>query len=206
MSVFNVVRPVVTLVCGLMLSASFALQAATFEEGKDYITVAGIAETQQPVLREFFSYNCPHCYKQEPLMVSTIALLGKEVAFERTPVGAGRPAWELSQLAYYVAQKLKMTQQVHETIFKQIHEKGEPFTRPEQVKAFFVSQGAKADDVDAAMNSVDAKFTVMNYDSQAELAGLKGVPALLVNGRYMLTSTAHSPEELAQLVKFLANK
>ena len=56
------------------------------------------------------------------------------------------------------------------------------------------------------MNAVDAKFTVMNYDSQAELAGLKGVPALLVNGRYMLTSTAHSPEELAQLVKFLAAK
>jgi|GEM_PF-4827740 len=56
------------------------------------------------------------------------------------------------------------------------------------------------------MNSVDAKFTLMNYDSQAELAGIKGVPSLLVNGRYMLTSTAHTPEELAALVKFLAAK
>lgn len=206
MRIVNVVRPVVALMCGLMLSASIALQAATFEEGKDYITVAGITEAQQPVLREFFSYNCPHCYKQEPLMKATLSLLGKEVAFERTPVGAGRSAWELSQLAYYVAQKLKMTLQLHEAIFKQIHEKGEPFTRPEQVKAFFVSQGAKADDVDTAMNSVDAQFTLMNYDSQAELVGLKGVPSLLVNGRYMLTSTAHSPEQLAQLVKFLVNK
>jgi len=189
-----------------MLSASFALQAASFEEGKDYVTVVGITEAQKPVLREFFSYNCPHCYKQEPLMDLTVQLLGKDVAFERTPVGAGRPAWELSQLAYYVAQKLKMTKQTHGAIFKQIHEKGEQFTAPEQVKAFFVAQGAKVDDVNAAMNSVDAKFTLMNYDSQAELAGIKGVPSLLVNGRYMLTSTAHTPEELAALVKFLAAK
>ncbi|MCT7947762.1 thiol:disulfide interchange protein DsbA/DsbL [Shewanella septentrionalis] len=206
MSVFNRVRPIAALACGLILSASFVLQAASFEEGKDYVTVAGITEAQQPVLREFFSYNCPHCYKQEPLMDLTVQLLGKDVAFERTPVGAGRPAWELSQLAYYVAQKLKMTKQTHGAIFKQIHEKGEQFTAPEQVKAFFVAQGAKVDDVDAAMNSVDAKFTLMNYDSQAELAGIKGVPSLLVNGRYMLTSTAHTPEELAALVKFLAAK
>ncbi|AEG10967.1 thiol:disulfide interchange protein DsbA/DsbL [Shewanella baltica] len=206
MSVFNRVRPIAALACGLMLSASFALQAASFEEGKDYVTVAGITEAQKPVLREFFSYNCPHCYKQEPLMDLTVQLLGKDVAFERTPVGAGRPAWELSQLAYYVAQKLKMTKQTHGAIFKQIHEKGEQFTAPEQVKAFFVAQGAKVDDVNAAMNSVDAKFTLMNYDSQAELAGIKGVPSLLVNGRYMLTSTAHTPEELAALVKFLAAK
>lgn len=206
MSVFNRVRPIAALACGLMLSASFALQAASFEEGKDYVTVTGITEAQKPVLREFFSYNCPHCYKQEPLVDLTVQLLGKDVAFERTPVGAGRPAWELSQLAYYVAQKLKMTKQTHGAIFKQIHEKGEQFTAPEQVKAFFVAQGAKVDDVDAAMNSVDAKFTLMNYDSQAELAGIKGVPSLLVNGRYMLTSTAHAPEELAALVKFLAAK
>ncbi|MGI2122678.1 thiol:disulfide interchange protein DsbA/DsbL [Shewanella baltica] len=206
MSVFNRVRPIAALACGIMLSASFALQAASFEEGKDYVTVAGITEAQKPVLREFFSYNCPHCYKQEPLMDLTVQLLGKDVAFERTPVGAGRPAWELSQLAYYVAQKLKMTKQTHGAIFKQIHEKGEQFTAPEQVKAFFVAQGAKVDDVDAAVNSVDAKFTLMNYDSQAELAGIKGVPSLLVNGRYMLTSTAHTPEELAALVKFLAAK
>ncbi|MFB2670476.1 thiol:disulfide interchange protein DsbA/DsbL [Shewanella xiamenensis] len=202
----NLVRPLAALACGLVLSASFALQAASFEEGKDYVTVAGMSEAQKPVLREFFSYNCPHCYKQEPFVASTVKLLGKDVAFERTPVGAGRPAWELSQLAYYIAQKLNMTKQVHEAIFKQIHDKGEQFTRPEQVKAFFVAQGAKADDVDAAINSVDAKFSLMSYDSQAELAGIKGVPSLLVNGRYLVTSRVHTPEELAELVKYLAAK
>lgn len=206
MKLFSRVNAIAVLACGSMLGASFALQATSFEEGKDYVTVAGITEVQQPVLREFFSYNCPHCYKQDPLIASTVKLLGKEVAFARTPVGAGRPSWQLSQLAYYVAQKLKMTQQAHEAIFKQIQVKGEQFTRPEQVKAFFVALGAKADDVETAMNSVDAQFTVMNYDSQAELAGIKGVPSLLVNGRYMLTSTAYTAEELAELVQFLVAK
>lgn len=207
MSTLNIiVRPLMSLAFGVILSASFTLQAANFEEGKDYVTVTGISEAQQPVLREFFSYNCPHCYNQEPLIESTVTLLGKEIHFERTPVGAGRPSWQLSQLAYYVAQKLNMTKQTHGAIFKQIQVNAEQFTRPEQVKAFFVSQGAKAEDVEATINSVDAQFTLMNYDSQAELAGIKGVPSLLVNGRYMLTSTAHTPEELAALVMFLAAK
>lgn len=205
-SLINLVRPWVAMACGLVLSASFTLQAANFEEGKDYVTVAGLSEAQQPILREFFSYNCPHCYKQEPFVAATVKLLGKEVAFERTSVGVGRPAWELSQLAYYVAQTLKMTKQVHGAIFEQIHEKGEQFTRLGQVKAFFVAQGANANDVDAAMNSVDAKFSMMNYDSQAELAGIKAVPSLLVNGRYLVTSPVHSPEALAELVTFLATK
>ncbi|MCL1090442.1 thiol:disulfide interchange protein DsbA/DsbL [Shewanella profunda] len=206
MNTLNFVRPLVSFAFGLILSASFTLQAANFEEGKDYVTVTGISEAQKPVLREFFSYNCPHCYNQEPLIESTVKLLGKEINFERTPVGAGRPSWQLSQLAYYVAQKLKMTKQTHSAIFKQIQVNGEQFTRPEQVKAFFVSQGAKAEDVETAINSVDAQFTLMNYDSQTELAGIIAVPSLLVNGRYMLTSTAHTPEELAALVKFLAAK
>ncbi|MGL5489006.1 MAG: thiol:disulfide interchange protein DsbA/DsbL, partial [Shewanella sp.] len=75
-SLINVVRPWVAIVCGLVLSASFTLQAASFEEGKDYVTVAGISEAQKPILREFFSYNCPHCYKQEPFVASTVKLLG----------------------------------------------------------------------------------------------------------------------------------
>lgn len=204
MTLTHLVRPFALFIC--LLGSSFTLQAANFEEGKDYVTIAGITEVNQPVLREFFSYNCPHCYQQESTMASTVKLLGKDVAFERTPVGAGRPSWILSQQAYYLAQKLKMTKQVHNAIFKQIHEKGEQFTRPEQVKAFFIAQGAKAADIDAALASVDAQFTVMNYDSQAALAQIKGVPSLLVNGRYMLTSTAHTPEEMAALVKFLAAK
>lgn len=204
MKLTHLVRPFALLMC--LVGCSFTLQAASFEEGKDYVTIAGITEVNQPVLREFFSYNCPHCYQQESTMASTVKLLGKDIAFVRTPVGAGRPSWILSQQAYYLAQKLKMTTQVHNAIFKQIHEKGEQFTRPEQVKAFFIAQGAKAADIDAALASVDAQFTVMNYDSQAELAQIKGVPSLLVNGRYMLTSTAHTPEEMAALVRFLAAK
>ncbi|MGL4713160.1 MAG: thiol:disulfide interchange protein DsbA/DsbL, partial [Shewanella sp.] len=135
MSLFTRVSTLAIFAYGLMLSTSFTSLAASFEEGKDYITVTGITEAQTPVLREFFSYNCSYCYKQEPLIESTVKLLGNNVAFERTPVGAARPAWQLSQLAYYVAQKLKMTQQTHGAMFKKIHQQGEQFISPEQVKA-----------------------------------------------------------------------
>ena len=180
------------------------VEAKDFVEGVDYVQVSGIPEAKSPIVREFFSYNCPHCYRQDPIFEETVELLGDTIDFERTPVGAGRPSWILSQEAYYLAQKFKMTRQVHGNLFKRIHEKEGPFTRPEQLKDFFVKQGADANAVEKAMNSVDAKLAISNYDTQAQLAGIRGVPSLLVNGKYLIGSKSRTPEELAELVKYLS--
>ncbi|EDP99373.1 thiol:disulfide interchange protein, DsbA family [Shewanella benthica KT99] len=137
--------------------------------------VSGIPEAKSPIVREFFSYNC---YRQYPIFEETVEPLGDTIDFERTPIGAGRPSWILSQQAYYLAQKFNMTRQVHGNLFKRIHEKEGPFTRPEQLKDFFVKQGADASAVEKAMNSVDAKLAISHYDTQAQLAGNRGVPSL----------------------------
>ncbi|MCE9686911.1 thiol:disulfide interchange protein DsbA/DsbL [Shewanella sp. AS16] len=197
-----------TLYVGAALIFGLALnlpaEAKNYVEGQDYVKVGGISETKTPVLREFFSYNCPHCYHKDPQIAATVALLSKDIDFVRTPIGAGRPAWILSQQAYYVSQKLKLTEQVHAKIFNQIHELGKAFTRPEQLKAFFVAQGVSPEVFDATFNSVDNKFTLSNYDFQAQLAEIKAVPSLLVNGHYLLNPSSFSPSELAELVRYVA--
>ncbi len=179
--------------------------AKDFVEGVDYVQVRGIPEANSPVVREFFSYNCSHCYKQDPIFEETVELLGDKVAFERTPIGAGRPSWILSQEAYYLAQKFNMTRQVHGNIFQRIHEKEGPFTRAEQLKTFFVQQGVDEKTIESAMNSADSKLAISNYDTQAQLAGIRGVPSLLVNGKYLITSKIRTPEELAELVDYLSS-
>nr|WP_233258834.1 thiol:disulfide interchange protein DsbA/DsbL [Shewanella sp. YLB-09] len=191
-----------------IVMASFVIsdraEAKDFVEGVDYVQVRGIPEAISPIVREFFSYNCPHCYRQDPIFEETVELLGDKVKFERTPIGAGRPSWILSQEAYYLAQKLKMIRQVHGNLFKRIHEKEGPFTRPEQLKDFFVQQGVDAKDVDEAMNSIDSSLAIANYDTQAQLAGIRGVPSLLVNGKYLIASKSRTAEELAELVSYLS--
>ncbi|QQX82000.1 thiol:disulfide interchange protein DsbA/DsbL [Shewanella sp. KX20019] len=178
--------------------------AKPYVEGIDYVKIAGIPETQKPVIREFFSYNCGHCYRQDPLFEQTAHLLENNIQFERTPVGAGRTSWILSQEAYYLAQKFNVTKQVHGSIFSRIHEKGEAFNRPDQLRAFFVSQGLDAKEVDSAMNSADAKLALMNYDTQAQLAEISGVPSLVVNGQYLIKVQPRSPEALAAMIKYLS--
>lgn len=177
--------------------------ANTYVEGVDYVKIAGIPESKTPVVREFFSYNCGHCYRQDPFFEETAHLLGDDVSFERTPVGAGRTSWILSQEAYYLAQKFSVTKQVHGNIFSRIHEKEGAFTRPEQLKDFFVSQGLDGKDVEAAMNSADAKLALMNYDTQAQLAEIRGVPSIVVNGKYLVKNPGKTPEDLVKLVKYL---
>ncbi|MCL1140678.1 thiol:disulfide interchange protein DsbA/DsbL [Shewanella pneumatophori] len=177
--------------------------ANTYVEGVDYVKIAGIPESTKPIVREFFSYNCGHCYRQDPFFEQTAHLLGDEVKFERTPVGAGRTSWILSQEAYYLAQKFSVTKQVHGNIFTRIHEKEGAFTRPEQLKDFFVSQGLDGKDVEAAMQSTDAKLALMNYDTQAQLAEIRGVPSIVVNGQYLVKNPGKTPEDLVQLVKYL---
>ncbi|MBT1446481.1 thiol:disulfide interchange protein DsbA/DsbL [Shewanella sp. JM162201] len=182
---------------------SAALFAADFVEGKDYVKVEGFPEAKTPVVREFFSYNCPHCYRMEHTLSPVVKQLGSDVSFERTPVGAGRPAWQLSQLAYYLAQTFKVTEQSHGAIFKQVQELA-PFATEADVKRFFEGQGIAAADIDKALASADRSFTLMGYDNQTALSGISGVPSLLVNGKYMLNIQGRSSEELAALVKFVA--
>lgn len=183
---------------------SVSVQAKPYVEGVDYTQVAGIPESNVPVVREFFSYNCPHCYRQDPLFKQTEALLKGKVEFARTPVGAGRTSWILSQEAYYLAQKFKLSPQFHGNIFNRIHEKGQAFTRKDQLTDYIVKQGVKRADVETAINSADVSLAIANFDTQAQLAGIRGVPALLVNGKYLISSKHRSAEELAELVTYLS--
>ncbi|WP_335925118.1 thiol:disulfide interchange protein DsbA/DsbL [Shewanella algae] len=187
----------------LLALGSFSASAADFQEGRDYVKVPGIPEAKSGIVREFFSYNCPHCYHKDPLMQQTAALLKGKLDFERTPVGAGRPSWILSQEAYYLAQKFRITDQVHGNIFNRIHEKHQAFDRPQQLKDFFLAQGVNEQELNQTLGSADSKLALANYDTQTQLSGIRGVPSLLVNGKYLITSQSSDPKELAALVLYL---
>ncbi|BCV66363.1 thiol:disulfide interchange protein [Shewanella carassii] len=187
----------------LLAIGSFSASAADFQEGRDYVKVAGIPEAKGGIVREFFSYNCPHCYYKDPLMQQTAALLKGKLDFERTPVGAGRPSWILSQEAYYLAQKFRITDQVHGNIFNRIHEQHQAFERPQQLKDFFLAQGVNEQELNQTLGSADSKLALANYDTQTQLSGIRGVPSLLVNGRYLITSKSSDPKELAALILYL---
>lgn len=202
----NIASFAVVMLAALLSFTTSAEQQRQPVEGDDYIVVGGISEAQSPMVREFFSYNCSHCYRQDATIEAAIHQLGKDVSFERTPIGAGRKTWIMSQEAYYLAEKFRVTNQVHGNIFKRIHEQGIAFSRPQQLKDFFVKQGVASEEVDAAISSIDLKLALRNYDAQAQLAQIRGVPAILINGKYLLKAKSRTPEQLAELIRYLKDK
>ena len=97
MKAFNTLFASSFLLIIAMLLPLQTAHAQQYEEGVDYVKISGIPETTKPVIREFFSYNCGHCYRQDPLFEETAHILENDVQFERTPVGAGRSSWILAK-------------------------------------------------------------------------------------------------------------
>ena len=187
----------------LLLTAVTSAQAADYQQGKDYQVVNGFPEAPGNIVREFFSYNCPHCYHQDPLFLQTEKLLKDEVDFTRTPVGAGRVNWIMSQKAYFIADKFHLVKQVHSEIFNRIHEQHLPFQRADDLVSFFTQQGLSKDDVQQTLDSADLSLALANYDSQTQLSGIRGVPSLLVKGKYLIVSIPKDPQALAELIRYL---
>lgn len=205
-------RLITTALSVLLLSSVFTqVQAAAFDQsqageyqsGRDYQEVSGFPEVEGAVVREFFSYNCPHCYHQDPQMSAAAELLKGKVSFERTPVGAGRKDWIMSQKAYYIAKTFKVLNQVHSEIFTRIHEQHLPFQRDEDLVSFFTQQGLAGADVEKALSSADIKLALANYDSQTQLSGITGVPSLLVKGKYLIVNKPKDAQGLAKLIVYL---
>ncbi|WP_342345829.1 DsbA family protein [Shewanella dokdonensis] len=139
-------------------------------------------------------------------MEKTAQLLKGKVALVRTPVGAHRPAWILSQQAYYLAQKFKIVNQVHSKIFARIHEQHQPFSTEADLEAFFVEQGIDKTVLQKTIGSADAKLALENYEAQTQLAQIRGVPSLLVNGKYLIKASVSDAQALSELILYLANK
>ena len=77
--------------------------------------------------------------------------------------------------------------------------------RPEDQKNFLISKaGVTAEDFDKAYNSFTVKSRMKRGDQRIRSFSISGVPALIVNGKYVVTgSTAGSAEAMTDVVDFL---
>ena len=108
----------------VILFVSTLANATQFKLGEHYTEVKTPFKTEKSVI-EFFSFYCPHCYKQEPVMKNIIANLPSDVIFKKNHVD-GMPGrnLEIEQAltkALITADILKVKQQITPVIFSYIH-------------------------------------------------------------------------------------
>lgn len=190
-----------------MLMIPMVHAAPEFKEGVNYDVVTQTGSAQPEVL-EFFSYFCPHCAKFEPIAEDLKKSLPEGVPMKKNPVAfLGREMGPEMQRAYAVANLLNVEGKLTPVIFDKIHAQRQVPQSRADVKQIFVDNGVPAEEFDGAVDSFAVSGMVSQFDRNTESYNIRGVPAFLVNGKYLVKiESITSQEQFNQLVKFLLAK
>ena len=183
---------------GLSLSAP-AQQLAV---GRDYVLIEPAQITDNPAkieVLEFFSYACPHCGDLDPHITSWIGKLPSDVVFKRVPVGFGDPFYQRMARLYYTLETIGELEKLHTALFNAIQVKGLRLVDEQSILQWVTAQGVEAKKFSDAFNSFGVISKTKRADQLAQAAKIKGVPALVVDGRYLVTGkeVKSHPEMLA---------
>lgn len=196
---------------GLVLA--FSASAAQFTDGQQYVTmqkpVAG-----EPQVLEFFSFFCPHCYEFENVWHVSDAVkkalpADTKVTKYHVEFLGGEMGKTVTQ-AWAVAMALGVEDKVTTPLFDGI-QKTQTITDAASLKDVFVkAAGITPEAYDGAWNSFVVKSLVAQQEKAAADVQLQGVPAMFVNGKYMVnnggldtSSMDNYVQQYANVVKFL---
>lgn len=192
------------------LGLSTLSSAATLVEGEHYTVLDEPVETRvaddRIEVTEAFWYGCPHCYNLEDPLNAWVAEQPEDVAFQRMPATMGGD-WNQHALAFYAAQELEILDAVHDDFFHAIHEEGQSLTEVDDIAAFFSDYGVSEDEARQALTSFGVKSQVNQAHARMRAMQLRGVPALIVDGRYVITpSQAGSLDNMPQIAGALVEQ
>lgn len=198
---------VLSLTLGLLMgSASAQLR---FIEGKNYTVLdkplATNSEAGKDQVYEFFWFGCPHCYSLSPTVEAWEAKKPADVYFETVPATGGN--WTMGAQMFFTAEKLGVPKTFTHDFFNAIH-------KERQRKILFVKEDfygflngkyeTNEDDFNKAWDSFEVKKRLKRADELWTDSKLDGVPAFVVNGKYVVTTgNAGSEDELFEIIDFL---
>lgn len=201
-------KPLMFVLAGLTLPGLASAQ--NLVEGEHYEVLPEAVETQvdegQIEVTEAFWYGCPHCYNLEEPLNAWVADLPDDTDFQRMPATMGGD-WNQHALAFYAADELGILDDVHADFFHAIHEENQRLTDVDAIADFFSDYGVSEDEAQQALNSFAVKSRVNQANARMRSMRLMGVPALMVDGRYLVTpSSAGSLANMPQIAEALVDK
>lgn len=193
------------LIPGLLLAAPVAAQQA-FIEGVDYQRIDPVVKTSDPdkvVVTEVFWYGCPHCFRFEPFVENWIETLPEGVIFEQVPSSLN-PRWMEHARAFYAMKMMGVQEQLHGKLFEAIHNKRQRLNSLDAIAKFVGEQGFDEKQFREHYNSFPVDSQVRKNKKIEQRYGHRGVPAVVVNGKYLTTgSMAGNYDRMIKIINFL---
>ncbi|MEZ8196536.1 MULTISPECIES: thiol:disulfide interchange protein DsbA/DsbL [Vibrio] len=198
-------KKLLALAATLLLSLS--AHAAQFSEGEHY-KVLDLEASKKPVVNEFFSFYCPHCNSFEPIIEQLKTKLPEGVKLNKNHVSfMGGPMGKSMSKAYSTMIALKVEDKMVPILFNRIHNMRKAPKDDAELRQIFLDEGIDAAKYDAAFNGFAVDSMVRRSDKAFKDSGLTGVPAVIVNNRYLVEAQSiKSLDEYFELVNFLLKK
>ncbi len=144
---------------------------------------------------EFFWYGCPHCFSFEPYIENWVANKPPAVQFRREAAPFNQ-TWSNHARFFYAARRLNLLDSLHDSLFKEMHLRGNKIHRLGDLAAFAASTGAidaqtfrqtmESFSVEGDLNRVRKLLTAYNVSS---------VPTLIVNGSHLINANTAGSEK-----------
>lgn len=168
---------------------TLAMPAIAQSAGVDYTPISPAQPTEDAAkieVVEFFSYGCPHCADFNPLLAAWVAKLPSDVVFKKVPITFGRAAWANIARLYYTLEVTGDAARLESDIFKAIHQERTNLFEERAITEWVVKKGVDGKKFAETFNSFGVNSKVKRADQMAQAYKVQGVPALAVEGKYML--------------------
>ena len=183
---------------------------AQLAAGVDFAEIKPPLQVDNPAkieVVEFFSYACPHCNDLNPIVKKWAAKLPADVAFKRIPVSFNSPFYQLMAKLFYTLESLGEIEKLDAAAFDAINVKGLKLIDEKSVQERAVSQGVDAKKFSDAFKSFSVDSNVKRADQLSRSAKIPGVPALVVDGRYLVVGkNVKNHDELLALTEKVIDK
>lgn len=147
---------------------------------------------------EIFWYGCIHCYQMDAPLTAWVKKLPSDVYFKRMP-GLPNPSWAPMAKTFYAMETLGVAEKLHTPLFDAVNKSKTLNPTDEKAAIAWVTQQSGLDKlkVEQAFKS----FTInTNLNRAAQIfraSGATGVPSLVIDGKYITSSTMAGGNEQA---------
>lgn len=148
---------------------------------------------------EIFWYGCSHCYSFEPHVKSWLETIPEDVAFRPVP-GVLNSRWAVHARGYFAAEKMDALEQFHTPLFRALHaQRRNIFTRDSLID-FAAEVGIDKKEFARHYDSNETEVKMKQAFLMARDARITGVPAVIVNGKYLVSASAGSFERMIETI------
>lgn len=178
--------------------------------GEQFDQVAQQITTDQPAkieVLELFWYGCPHCYHMEQPLDAWVKKLPADVYFKRMPA-LPNANWAPMAKTFFAMQELGIFDKLHSQLFDAIH-KTKTLNPADEAAAmdWVIKQGGLDKiKVEKAFKSFAINMQMNKAMQTFRASGATGVPALIIDGKYITGSSMAGGNEAAlQTADFIIN-